>query len=105
MGLLSGIFNNVAIIIANISFFSPDLIYAHPELESSFGQDGIFWPLLSYSSAIGSSLLSIGTMAGFALMKMENVSLRWYIRHISGKILAGWAVGAIILYLITIYTN
>ena len=105
MGLLSGIFNNVAIIIANISFFSPDLIYAHPALEGSFGQDGIFWPLLSYSSAIGSSLLSIGTMAGFALMKMENVSLRWYIRHISGKILAGWAVGAIIFYLITIYTN
>ena len=105
MGLLSSIFNNVAVIIGNVSLFSPDLIYAHPELEGHFGQDGIFWPLLSYSSAIGSSLFSIGTMAGLALMKMENVSLRWYIRHFSGKILAGWAAGAIIFYIITNYTN
>ena len=101
MGFLSGIFNNVAVIIANISFFSQDLIYAHPELTHSFGEDGIFWPLLSYSSALGGSLLSIGTMAGFALMKMENVTLRWYVRHISGKILAGWSVGALLLYFMT----
>lgn len=101
MGFLSGVFNNIAIIIANISFFSQDLIYGHTELTQNFGQDGVFWPLLSYSTALGGSLLSIGTMAGFALMKMENVTLRWYVRHISGKILAGWAVGAVILYFVT----
>ena len=105
MGCVSAVFNNVTTVLANISVFAPDLVKSHSELEGSFGKDGLFWPLLSYSTAVGSSLLSIGTMAGFALMRMEGVKLRWYVRHISGKILAGWIVGFMVFYFTAEYFN
>lgn len=105
MGCVSAVFNNVTTVLANISVFAPDLVKSHSELEGSFGKDGLFWPLLSYSTAVGSSLLSIGTMAGFALMRMEGVKLRWYLRHISGKILAGWIVGFMVFYFTAEYFN
>ncbi|MDO4929832.1 MAG: sodium:proton antiporter NhaD [Bacteroidales bacterium] len=98
MGFISAVFNNVTTVLANLCVFAPDLVQAHPELNGSFGMDGLFWPLLSYSTAVGSSLLSIGTMAGFALMRIEGVKLRWYVRHISGKIFAGWVVGFFVFY-------
>ena len=101
MGALSAVFNNVTAVVANISVFSPDVIKTNTELYANFAQDGLYWPILSYTTAVGSSLLSIGTMAGFALMRMEGVTLRWYVRHISGKVLAGWLVGLLVFYLAT----
>ena len=101
MGALSAVFNNVTAVVANISVFSPDVIKTNTELYANFAQDGLYWPILSYTTAVGSSLLSIGTMAGFALMRMEGVTLSWYVRHISGKVLAGWLVGLLVFYLAT----
>jgi hypothetical protein len=49
---------------------------------------------------MGGTLLIIGTMGGFLLMRMEEVTLKWYIRHISAKVLAGMLVGLLIFYLI-----
>lgn len=103
MGILSSIFNNVTITLASISVFSQDLILTHPELKSTLGENSIFWPLLSYTSALGGSLLSIGTIAGFSLMRMEGVTLRWYIRHFSGKIFLGWLAGLAVFYLTAEY--
>ncbi len=100
MGAISALLNNVTTVLANISLFAPDLVRARPELADSFGPDGRFWPLLSYSTAVGSSLLSIGTMAGFALMRMESVKLRWYVRHVSGKILVAWLAGLLVFWAI-----
>lgn len=99
MGALSALFNNVTTVVANISIFAPDVVKSHSELYANFGEEGLYWPVLSYTTAVGSSMLSIGTMAGFALMRMEGVKLRWYVRHISGKVLAGWLVGLLVFYL------
>lgn len=100
MGLASGAVNSITVILANASMFSPDVVQTYPELERSFGADGIYWPLLSFSAALGGSLLSTGTMAGITLMRMEGVTLRWYVRHVSGKVLAGWIVGLGVFYLV-----
>ena len=105
MGLVSGVFNSITVILANVSMFSSDVVQTYPELAQSFGQDGIYWPLLSFSTALGGSILSVGSMAGITLMRMEGVSVRWYIRHISGKVLAGWIVGLLVFYFITEYPN
>ena len=75
------------------------VIASHPELESIFTRDGVFWPLLSYTTAVGGSLLSIGSLAGYALMRMEDVTLRWYVRHFAGKVLAGWIAGLLVFYI------
>ncbi|MDY4557598.1 MAG: SLC13 family permease [Alloprevotella sp.] len=70
----------------------------HPETVWATGMDayaasGIFWPLLSYATAFGGSLLATGTIAGFLLMRMEEVTFGWYLRHITPKVLAGFAAG------------
>ena len=103
MGFLSAVLNNVTTVLANISIFTQDVVYSHPDYEELFSQNGKFWPLLSYTTAMGGSLLSIGSLAGYALMRMENVSLRWYIRHFAGKVLAGWLVGMLVFYLAVEY--
>ena len=103
MGLASGLINSITVILANVSMFSADVVQNYPELTRRFGPDGIYWPLLSFSTALGGSILSGGTMAGITLMRMEGVTLRWYIRHISGKVLAGWIAGLLVFYLITEY--
>lgn len=98
MGLVSGAVNNVTAVLANISVFTQDLVQAHPDYETAFAQNGTFWPLLSFSSAMGGSLLTIGTMAGYALMRMEHVTLRWYLTHVTGKVFVGWIVGLVVFY-------
>ena len=99
MGILSSVLNNVTVVLGNISIFSQDIAQTHPEFDKLFSVNGTFWPLLSYTSAMGGSLLSIGSLAGYALMRMENVTLRWYIRHFAPKVLAGMLVGLIVFYL------
>ena len=99
MGLLSSVLNNVTVVLGNIAIFSQDVAQTHPYFDKLFSVNGTFWPLLSYTSAMGGSLLSIGSLAGYALMRMENVTLRWYIRHFAPKVLAGLIVGLIVFYL------
>ncbi len=100
MGLLSALFNNVTTVLANTAVYAPELVSEHPELAANFGEGGAYWPLLSYSTAMGSTLLCVGTMAGYVLMRMEGVTLRWFVRHISGKIFAGWCAGLLVYWLI-----
>lgn len=103
MGLLSSFLGNVTAVVGNIQVFSPGILELHPELIADFGAGGIYWPLLSFSTAMGSSLLAIGTLAGFALMRMEGVTLAWYIRHITLKIVIAWAVGFAVLNAMMLY--
>ncbi len=99
MGLLSAVMGNMVTILGNISVFAQEVVQQHPQFESLFAENGAFWPLLSYTTALGGSLFCIGTMAGFALMRMESVTLRWYIRHIAGKVLLSWLVGLLVFYI------
>ncbi len=99
MGALSALFNNVTTVLANTAVYAPDLVASYPELAANFGEGGQYWPLLSFSTAMGSALLCIGTLAGFALMRMEGVSLKWYVRHFTLKIFAGWSAGLFVYWL------
>ena len=103
MGLLSAVFNNVTMLLCNIAVYTPDAVEAVPEIYAHYDNGGVFWPLLSYTTAVGSCLLCIGSMSGFALMRMEGASLRWYVRHVSGKVLAGFLVGLIVFYVTNQY--
>lgn len=103
MGGLSAIVGNVTTVLGNINIFSPDMMRAHPEMATAFTENGIFWPLLSFATAMGGILFSIGSMAGYALMRMEGVTLRWYIRHFAPKVIAGWIVGLAVFYLTNQY--
>lgn len=97
--LISSLLGNVPALIGSSTLFNQTIISANtPE---SFMPDGIFWPILSYTTAWGGSLLSTGTIAGFLLMRMEGVEFKWYFRHITPKVLVGFACGFILLFSIT----
>ena len=105
MGALSSVFGNVATVLANMSVCSPDVVEPHAELVPIYAPNGYFWPLISYSTAVGSLMLPAGTMAGFALMRMEGVKWRTYLSHISGKVLAGWVVGLLVYYIMVYFVH
>ncbi len=105
LGGISAFLDNVALVLASVSMYDVgelaefipgmDLDYLH-----SFALNGRYWQLVAYSGGIGGCLLSIGSTAGYALMKSENMSIWWYLRHISGKAMAGWLAGLGIYFFI-----
>ena len=44
---------------------------------------GAYWKVLSFGTAVGGSILAIGSISGIVMMQMQNVSLKWYFRHIT----------------------
>ena len=96
VGILSAFFGNITTTLTSISLFaSPELIH-NSDFAQAFATDGNFWILLSYTTAFGASLLTIGSVSGFSLMKMENVNFLWYLRHMTFKVLAGWLAGLLV---------
>ena len=65
---------------------------------SQFTQNGAYWMIVAYTTAVGGCLLSVGSVSGLALMKMEHIRLGWYLRHLTLKVLAGWLVGLAVLW-------
>lgn len=104
-GFFSAILDNIAIVLSSISMYdviaSADLM---PGMNwsyiSYFMQNGEYWKLIAFCGGIGGCLLPIGSIAGYALMKSEKVSIWWYLRMISGKVLAGWVAGLLVYFLV-----
>jgi Na+/H+ antiporter NhaD/arsenite permease-like protein len=70
---------------------------------ANFVENGIYWKIIAFSTAAGGCLLSVGSIGGIALMKMEHVKLGWYIKNVSPKMLFGWVAGMIVLWIESIY--
>ena len=90
-GFLSSVVDSFTIAISNISLYT----LGGGELATN----GAYWSVIAYTTAIGGCLLSIGSVCGLALMKMEHVRLGWYVKHMTPKILLGWIIGYIVLWL------
>lgn len=97
-GLLSSIVDAFTIAISNISLYTVGV--------GDVATNGAYWKVIAYTTAVGGCLLSVGTVSGLALMRAEHVTLGWYIKHLTPKVLLGWIVGYIVLwvevYLVTI---
>lgn len=95
MGFLSGILSSVVdtftVAMTNISFFTVK--------EGQFGLNGIYWLLIAFCTAIGGTLLPVGSTSGLALMNTERMRIGWYLRHLTPKVLLGFVVGLAVLYL------
>ena len=108
-GLLSGLVDTFTIAVSDISLYpvlnSEHLsMVADAEYMSQFAVNGAYWKVIAFSTAVGGCLLSVGSVSGLALMKMEHMHLGWYVKNISLKVLAGWLVGLAVLWLeITMY--
>ena len=90
-GLLSSIVDSFTIAVSNISLYAVGV--------GDVARNGAFWQVMAYSTAIGGCLLSVGSVSGLALMRAEHVSLVWYIKHLTPKVLLGWIIGFVILWI------
>ena len=107
-GLLSSIVDTFTIAISNISLYpiieTQQLgMWADSDYMANFIENGVYWKIVAYATAAGGCLLSVGSVSGIALMKMEHVHLVWYLKNISFKMLVGWLVGMAVLWLETLY--
>lgn len=90
-GMLSSIVDSFTIAISNISLYTLG--------GGALGTNDAYWSVVAYTTAIGGCLLTIGSISGLALMRMEHVRLGWYVKHMTPKVLLGWIIGYIILWL------
>lgn len=90
-GLLSSLVDSFTIAVTDISLYE---VWS----AGDYAQNGAYWKVIAYCTAVGGCLLSVGTACGIALMKMEHIHLGWYFKNISPKILLGWLSGLAILW-------
>ena len=90
-GFLSSIVDTFTIAISNISLYQVGV--------GDVATNGAFWKVIAYTTAVGGCLLSVGSVSGLALMRSEHVTLGWYIKHLTPKVLLGWIIGIIILWM------
>jgi Na+/H+ antiporter NhaD/arsenite permease-like protein len=90
-GLLSCIVDTFTIAISHISLYDVG--------SGDMAVNGTYWKVIAYSTAVGGCLLSVGSVSGLALMRTEHVTLGWYVKHLTPKVLLGWIVGYVVLWL------
>lgn len=97
VGVLSSILDNVPLMMMGMNLFQVDTVAGSA---SEFVQNGIYWQLLSFCCACGGCLLFVGSMAGQAMLEVERIRFKWYIRHYLWCALLAWMAGLIVFWLI-----
>jgi Na+/H+ antiporter NhaD/arsenite permease-like protein len=72
--------------------------WADSDYMGQFVQNGAYWKVVAYCSAVGGNVLTIGSMSGLALMKMERMHLGWFVKNFSAMILSAGAIGLAVLF-------
>ena len=92
MGALAGAFSTVLDTFAtSMSFFS---------LYPSLSENALFYKIVAYSTAMGGSVLLIGSVSGLALMKMEHIHVGWFLKNVGWVVVFAWLLGILSLLLI-----
>lgn len=73
-------------------------LLSDPTYMSSFAQNGIYWKIIAFCSAMGGNILPLGSISGLALMKMERVHVGWYFKNVGFIALIGWLLGMIAMW-------
>ena len=60
---------------------------------------GAYWKVLSFGTAVGGSILAIGSISGIVMMQMQGVSLKWYFKHITPITLLAGIIAFVVLCL------
>lgn len=102
-GLMSSIVDTFTIAVSDVSLY-PVIearqigMWVDSDYLMNFVHNGAYWKIVAYATAVGGCLLSVGSISGIALMKMEHVRLGWYLRNISLKMLIGCVIGMAVLW-------
>lgn len=110
VGLVSSVLDNFA---TAMTFFTIPQNIGTKLVENSFhlgatdifSPGGAYWKVIAYMVMVGGNVLSIGTMSGLALMKMERMHIGWYFRNVGWKALVGGIVGMVALWAIVTFSH
>ncbi len=99
IGMLAGAISTVL-----DNFATAITFFAHPideadDILTMFDTNGEYWKIISYCVMAGGNILTIGSMSGLALMKMERMHVGWYFKNIGWKALVGSLAGYAALWL------
>lgn len=102
-GLFSGIIDSFTVAMTNISMYpiiqdGQLCQWVDSDYMSGFVQNGAFWKITAYTTAVGGSLLCFASTSGLALMKMERMHVGWYFKNCTFKVLIGWLLGLTVLW-------
>ena len=98
-GLLSGIVDSFTIAMSDISLYPIADAAMKGSYADNFVTNGAYWKIIAYCTAVGGCLLSVGSVSGLALMKMEHIKVGWYVKNLTPKVLAGGLIGLLVLWL------
>lgn len=103
-GLCSGIFDAFTVMMTGISMYPvaevlPSSGVADVSYLAAFMQNGAFWKVMAYSTAVGGCLLCFTNPSGLALMQMERMRVGWYIKNCTLNVFIGWLLGLAVLWL------
>lgn len=104
-GVISSVLDNIPLVICSTSMYpvmDAGAIAASvdPAYVGAFAQNGEYWELLSFCTAMGGTLLTIGTVAGFSVASLERIPFISYINRFSWMVLTGWMCGLMVYYAI-----
>ena len=67
-----------------------------------YAQNGYFWKMMAYASAVGGNIFCIGSITGLALMKMERIPLGWYAKNVGMVAFVAATAGLATMYLMLV---
>lgn len=101
LGMLSGVMDNITLVMSAVSMYPViDSVSDNSSYLYGFVEDGTYWHLVAFSAGVGSCLLPIGSTAGLALMKSDDVTVWWWLKTILPKVMCGWLAGLLLYFLI-----
>ncbi len=68
---------------------------------ANFVQNGVYWKMIAFATAVGGNLLPIGSISGLALIRTERMRVGWYFANVGWKVLLGGVLGMALLWLIS----
>lgn len=98
-GFVSIFLDNFATAMTMISIFDVhEAADAMTPFATDLLQNGAYWKVVSYATAVGSSVLTVGSVAGIVYSQAESVGMSWYFKHVGSKVLLAGIIGLVILY-------
>lgn len=104
-GVISTVLDNFATAMTFFSFHDVNIqefiTIGHPlpALPNIYVQNGDYWKVIAYAVMAGGNVLTLGSVSGLALMKMERMHVGWYFKNIGWVALVAALVGFGLLWL------
>lgn len=105
-GVVSSVLDNFATAISFITIHpieETNSLVSGSDYLCAFVPNGQYWKIVAYCSAIGGNVLTIGSVSGLALMKIERMHVGWYFKHVGLAAMIGGIIGLSVLWVTGIY--